>query len=327
MAANNRVSIAQVPIQAFTLTGSYVLAKCLASNCHFEEITVALFKWSALRRRFRAKDQAEFAPEFSLAAMASAICREDMFVNKDSAASVRQNHRYLRELAEHVLTGTANPLILGQFTEGTLDWTQLAEVANKSREEQVAWVETLVKSAQYLKLDPAIRAFVLGYSVSLISDGSFEHYKYLADIAGRDPEALLWYGFCVGAHKSRRALSAFGGLARRILRELDNHWFPGDQRPQSDISFEELMVLSRDSDQVPDVRRFSKSSLRVELIPGVSTFIRAPIEQTSEERIDVDGLVLCLEQLDSGIERLKMTTRKIGTIVGDKRSRTRRRGK
>jgi hypothetical protein len=146
-------------------------------------------------------------------------------------------------------------------------------MAEATREERLGILEEA-----FFALEPKLSdtdGFRLGYLASRMDPGSFAHARLLGKVLKRCPSALLWYGLCAGLSGGSALLNEFGGVGRRVLREL---LVPDALvgRPRTDIAFEELDLLleahrsPRPEDGFPTG---SPSSLSVELALGVSTTV------------------------------------------------------
>ena len=184
-------------------------------------------------------------------------------------------------------------------TLGTTFGGAARAMALATREERLAILEESLSAPTLSDVD----GFKVGYLASRMDPGSFAHAGLLATVLRRCPSALIWYGFCAGLSGGSALLNEFGGVGRRILRELlVPETLVG--RPRTDIGFEELDLLlgtprsPRPEDGFPTG---SPSTLSVELDVGVPTAVNwgrvdpaRNVERDEDRaRLDADiGLVI-----------------------------------
>src|SRR5436190_16871577 len=86
------------------------------------------------------------------------------------------------------------------------------------------------------------RGFLCGYLASCLHPGSLEYVDLVTSHLSGLPTLMLWYGVCAGLHPQSSVLSEFGGLGRRLLRDVLRREHILD-RPDCDLAFDELQVL------------------------------------------------------------------------------------
>lgn len=117
---------------------------------------------------------------------------------------------------------------------------------------------------------------------------------------------MLWYGVCAGLSLDGGLLAEFGGIGRRVLRDLSM----ADElvsRPRTDISAAELEILlgGERADEFPVT---SPAQLSVELQPGIWTVVnwssraRSRRPQDTGDRAEERGLIA--SELEIAISRL-----------------------
>lgn len=145
-----------------------------------------------------------------------------------------------------------------------------AHTMRGTREERVGAFEQMV--SEVMSGERALEAdFAIGYLASRINPGTLAHAGLVATVLKRYPAAMLWYGACAGLAESTTVTSEFGGVGRRVLRELMT---PEEVlgRPRCDVSASELEILLA-GERADDFAVWSPSQLSVELAPGVSTVV------------------------------------------------------
>ena len=147
---------------------------------------------------------------------------------------------------------------------------KLAHTMHGTREERVDLFEKALDMAMTSK-PSAEESFTLGYLASRINPGTLAHASLLAPARQRHPAAMLWYGVCAGLSGECSILGEFGGVGRRVLRDL----LATDDlatRPRTDISSNELEILLS-GERADDFPVTSPSQLSIELDPGISTVV------------------------------------------------------
>jgi hypothetical protein len=138
-----------------------------------------------------------------------------------------------------------------------------------TREERVAVFERAIAAPTVCGTREA--AFAIGYLASRINPGTLAHASLVAPALQRHPAAMLWYGVCAGMAEGTSVLGEFGGVGRRVLREVSAaENFVG--RSRADISALELEIRLG-GERADDFPVYSPSQLTVELVPGVSTVV------------------------------------------------------
>ena len=93
---------------------------------------------------------------------------------------------------------------------------------------------------------------------------------------------MLWYGVCAGLHPQSSVLSEFGGLGRRLLRDVLRREHILD-RPDCDLAFDELQVLLRKPGSLQWARISGHGSTKVEIMPMVCTMLRVTESMPSQQ--------------------------------------------
>jgi hypothetical protein len=156
-----------------------------------------------------------------------------------------------------------------------------------TREARVARLELAVRRAI---ADRVVDAdFALGYLASRVNPGTLVHAPLLVPALERYPAAMLWYGVCAGISDPNAILAAFGGLGRRVLREL---YAPHEllSRTRCDLAWDELdMFLRERPHDPPEFTTASANQLSIELDPGIWTTVgwsRAKARRTDDRTTD-----------------------------------------
>lgn len=284
---------------------SFALARSLALGLGFEQLGVVEAQWhkagSLVSRRFDSNTDMVMRI-FRLAFALEAPSRRDFEdgVLLDAA----------RDIAN---AGHIRDEIWARLASGYLELQPLADLQKSRREDRIQRLRTAVDSLPQ-KGDPLL-AFVIGYLGSAIAPGTFDHYGTMRQVDSRVPGALLWYGFCAGLYR-RAALQGFGGgLARRVLRDLER----SDSvygRPYCDIAVSELEVLMG-AEKGFDFNIGFPGTIEIELAPCVTTFY--PVRQQSiEAPPDLSAL---LRELDYRLLELSRVRNRIAHSIGQSEQR------
>lgn len=176
------------------------------------------------------------------------------------------------------------------------------------REERVNAVrEMLAILSKDKKTTLRNKSIIAGYFVSRIQPGTLEHFQILTPSLPELKEAVLWYSAFAGIAPRNNVNDFLGGMGWFLKREFQrsHSWI---DRPKSDISFEELNLISGTfgSNKIPFLTKAS-AILDVELSPFVSTMIRVVESQlASPSHSDVQGELFAAPQKDSSpVEKIR----------------------
>lgn len=173
------------------------------------------------------------------------------------------------------------------------------------REDRVAAFERALRH-QLTNKGPQVEGFAWGYLASRINPGSITHAPLLASVLQRAPSALLWYGVLAGFAADSGVLSEFGGIGRRVLRDL----VMADDlvgRPRADLAAGELEILLG-VDRAGEFSVTSPSQIVVELEPRIWTVVNWSSRMRSRRTTDTidreDERGLIASELAAAISRL-----------------------
>lgn len=125
----------------------------------------------------------------------------------------------------------------------------------------------------------ALKDVSVAYVCDQILPGSFSHSGVLQKLVERFPAALVWYGAFAAAsygpnqHKAQPVLDK--------LRRDCGEEFSFESRPQCDVSFAELEVVSRVGLRSDALRPSQSKVLSVALVPGVNVYAEQPGQRDS----------------------------------------------
>ncbi|MFS4583665.1 hypothetical protein [Phaeobacter sp. C3_T13_0] len=157
-----------------------------------------------------------------------------------------------------------------------------------AREERVRTLPKAFSSLRQSNSDSTLKEFVVGGLLSMVSNGSFDQLKLLDETLQDFPKAALWFGVISSLQQRTDALTSGNCLGRRAVRDLKR---PADlfTPPESDISFDELMILSEEALTADSFRTAHSSTISVALHGTVSASFRNP--KTKRQDSDVQKSV------------------------------------
>jgi hypothetical protein len=139
-------------------------------------------------------------------------------------------------------------------------------------ESRVETFRRLSKSLYSERNAPATHALLLGFALSLISQGAFTHAGLLGPTRVSDMRPLLWYGFFEFYRRPPEAGSpAVAAASLQLLRTLREGHSCSRGR---DIALDELRVLSRQKEPLVDCLLDARHPVKVEIVDGVVSLIR-----------------------------------------------------
>lgn len=130
-------------------------------------------------------------------------------------------------------------------------------------------VEEIQRSSQGAEAD----SLAVGYFCNRILPGSFAHGKVLARLVEFFPSALVWYGMFCSTSLSFDARHFGNGLFAKLGRDMSQP-FSFAQRPQCDLSLDELEVLMRTPLRSEAIKPIQQKIASVALLPGLDVFSR-----------------------------------------------------
>jgi len=146
----------------------------------------------------------------------------------------------------------------------------------------------------------------VGYVCSRIQPGSFDHMLVLKHLQHVFPAANVWYGMFAACSVSARERA----VPVRMLVKLERDAlapFSVEVRPQCDIAFEELEILSRTTLGVEDVSPSLEQAAIVGLMPGVNLVVphRAKSAKRPDNPVAMDRIHKATALLDEAIHVLR----------------------
>jgi hypothetical protein len=194
-----------------------------------------------------------------------------LITEPDVGGGAKQNRqvRQITAFLDSVQTGRHSPETLDTAKEQSdvLDVLQSGPL-----ESRVEIFRKLVQSLYGKREPPAAHALILGFALSLISQGSFSHVGLLGPLRISDVRPLLWYGwFDFYRHTPEAAAPAVAGASLQLLRVLKNSRSGCLRR---DIAIDELRVLSRQKDPFAECLLDTRHPVGVEIVTGAVSLIQ-----------------------------------------------------
>lgn len=152
-------------------------------------------------------------------------------------------------------------------------------MATEPREDRVRSVEIALEKLSSKSPGGYFDDFIVGYVLSLLSNGTLDHAEMLFSELDRFPTGLIWYGVCSALNKGGRLDGWRRGLQRRLNRDIGRPLtFEG--RPTADVSVSEFEVLLRGKDKGKSILQTNAKTLSIELVPGVEQLVMWPRQES-----------------------------------------------
>ncbi|GAB3789913.1 hypothetical protein GCM10028797_25950 [Dyella agri] len=146
-----------------------------------------------------------------------------------------------------------------------------------AREERGSYLQAALASMEIARARPTDEEVAFcALLASRIAPGSFEHMNLLASFP--DKRVALWYGFFAALQRRSQALRSYGGIGLRVRRDLLKA-VKFSEIPSSDISLNELLVISRQGIDMMSKRLGHSNEIVVELCPTLEASFRFALKQ------------------------------------------------
>ncbi len=157
-------------------------------------------------------------------------------------------------------------------------------------------VEEVQRSTRGAEAD----SVAVAYFCNKILPGSFAHGKVLARLIEFFPSALVWYGAFCSTSPGFDAHHFGSGLLSKLGRDAAMP-FSFAQRPQCDLSLDELEVLMRAPLKTESIKPVQQKIAAVALLPGLDIFSRfSPDDEPHAAR---DAMSISIEASEATIAR------------------------
>lgn len=156
------------------------------------------------------------------------------------------------------------------------------------------------------------RDFVVAYAANLIDQGSLTYIGLLQDVIVEFPRCLMWYGLCAATSPGAAARKVESSLVRRLRYSLERPWTVFE-RPECDIAYDELLLVSKEPTKTEHLASWSRAFLVVELGPGITgAFGRQP--RTGADR----SVQMDLMSMDPEIRSIVMNIRDTAYLLASR---------
>jgi hypothetical protein len=208
--------------------------------------------------------------------------REDV----QSTSHISTNYdAMMSAVADVALRGDVSEPTWAAITHQNAQLSLLRDVQGASREDRIrAFSEMRNILVHNPGVPPRDSAFLFAYAAHSVSPGTFDHVGLLRDTPGVPPVSMAWLGLLAGLTRRAQVHGAFGGLGRRIIRELtvvERLW----ERPRGDVALAEFEILGRGGSATAGFRTFNPSYVSVELAPLVITYLRWPLRDEGQPEL------------------------------------------
>jgi hypothetical protein len=335
-----KVDQASISIAACESTFSFVRARFIAAGVR-DDSEVLPRRW-LLAREIGRQPQRRLSPESSepLWYMLEAI-----------AGSSRSRYHGSPNLdlyhlcREYMATGSITEDRLQPLLRSSSRISTITNAMTETREQRVTVLDEVLRRTELRNMQGLEGDLVRGYIASLLSPGTIEYLALVASYLDEHPLLLMWYAFFAGLHPESKVLSQFGGLCRRLLKDVEQRDLLFE-RPRCDIAIEELEVLAATGPNgLTYLRGGSQTSVRVELYPTITAPVRisvSPADQrslfdASSQRYAEDGgrphqdsdpssdLAAAMNLLEGVYAKLSGRARQVDDRTTEKRKRGKRR--
>lgn len=204
----------------------------------------------------------------------------------------------------------------------------LQSIESASREERGAYLQRLFRGEHRPGISE--QGAAQGFLATQVAPGSLEHLNIVLSQGG--PGAAFWYVLFAALQKPHAILNAFGGLGRRIARDVRD-CETLDRSPRADIGLDEFRLLARANADELVSKVGHSNEIEIELLPGISATFRfgrsaASKAGSSEQhafRLRNDQLASDLRRISSLVEKTLAEVENAAELgIDSKTKRTRR---
>jgi hypothetical protein len=259
-------------------TLSYVLMRATAIGAKLDELYGLAEDWERLRANMR---QTATISARTIAEVASALVRSKSQSNADIADGNAAQHWLFLLLTSSQTTHSIDEI--DRSFDLSTRGIDLHNIREKTAEDRVL----LFDKAAPIILEQATRrepekAFALAFIAFLSRPGFPQQALLLSSIESKLPESLLWLGAMQSLVPTEETLAFGEGLGWRLARDIFLSYDLFDF-PTSDIALSELQVLWRANSLTRALKFLPRSRLEVELLPGISTWVRSVLTEVTEQ--------------------------------------------
>lgn len=145
---------------------------------------------------------------------------------------------------------------------------------------------SLASAIEQTNLSNKLKSACIAYYCNKILPGSLNHAEVLRSKISTFPDIVFWYSiFAFLSHEFDMKTIAFGScvkVARDLISPIDF-----ESRPSSDISIDELEILSRLTLKASVIKPRHKRLIRVSLMPGVEVELTFADSESKDKKPDI----------------------------------------
>lgn len=243
----------------------YALARTVALYPSFEA-SVTIERWERLRQ-LTGLSVSQFAMRAIREILAASLNGSKPWERSTLAPQLQS------ALVNHLSVSDANDVIQNVLLECYPQLDRLAMKINGPFDARMGVFLRLVEEIQRFSQGAETDSLAVGYFCNMILPGSFAHGKVLARIVEFFPSSLIWYGMFCSTSSQFDATHFGSGLFAKLTRDISQP-FSFAQRPQCDLSLDELEVLMRVSIKSEAIKPIQQKIASVALLPGLDVFSR-----------------------------------------------------
>lgn len=263
-------------------TFSNSLAKAIASGYDNQTLSVISENW------LEALKFSDFSDGRSALEDVVASLRNIGFVANN--LNNKNVHGIIDEFCTNLLNGHKDNLEKTWYylTNSIQDMPSIREFSEATREKRVDYFNYIVNKLLGFKVFPEHADFIIAFLATQISPGTLNHMTLLLPSVEKESSILLWYGFLAGLQSTNAFRKYKEGLGERLLRDLLK-FESLEEAPNSDISLNELKVLSRIESYSQSIKTGYPNLIQVEIYPLISSLFRLG-NRSSKQEIKTDTL-------------------------------------
>jgi hypothetical protein len=276
MHARGRSSILDLPFSTYSATLSHAISRTYAQTGGAVLLEQVAELWSSARQ---ITGQSALVPSTAILSVWSAAL--GMSRNIGKAKSLFNSSDILaHSWMEIASRGELSDAVWHELVQGYKDFDSIRPILSMPRERRVHLIDMALHTLVSGRGDEERRSFLAGYFTSLLGPGTLDHADFLAPVATSLPTSYLWYGLFAGINVRGDALPVGNPLARRIIRDLT---IPDRfiDRPRCDVALEELRMHGSPESVLKMTSKAGR--LDIDILPGVTTSIRWPPQDISDE--------------------------------------------
>ncbi|KAF0221907.1 MAG: hypothetical protein FD174_238 [Geobacteraceae bacterium] len=225
-------------------------------------------------------------------------------------------------LEEYSIKGVISPATIKKLYKNQIILHEPELGINGTLESRVTSVEKILSQLGNRRTNDKNISFISAYIVSQISPGTLDHFEILKPYSENFSSAYLWLGVFAGLHPQSRVFQSLGNLSNRIFRDLhrDEHIL---ERPQSDISYVELDIISSHIKDLRSIPSRHHGYLDIEIAPFIVSTIKISRNDDniqpdlfSKESLSNKDIQFALYELEDSLRRAEQVKKRLFSFLG-----------